>query len=83
MAHPGPDLDDTHVEASLLSQLLPDMARGLGSSSEGCLQSFQLLRLDGGARPPPLGAQVLVVILVAAPFLVRYVGALRVLGIIL
>ena len=70
MACPGPDLDDTHVEASLLSKLLSDMACGLGSSSEGRLQSFQLLCLDGGTWPPPLGTQVLVVIFVAAPFLV-------------
>lgn len=83
MGCPRPDLDDTHIEASLLSQLLPDVARGLGSSSKGRLQSFQLLCLDGCARPPSFGAQVLVVILIAAPFLVRYVGTLRVLGIIL
>ena len=79
----GPDLDDTHVEAGLLSQLLADVARGLGCGGEGGLQCLQLLGLDGGARPSPLGPQVLVVVLIAAPFLVRHVGALRVLGVVL
>ena len=83
MALWGPDLNDAHVEASLLSQLLADVARGLGRRGEGSLQRLQLLGFNGGAWPPPLGAQVLVVILVAAPFLVRYVGALRVLGVVL
>lgn len=67
---PGPDLNDAHVEAGLLSQLLADVAGGLGCSSEGGLQRLQLLGFDGGARSPSLGAQVLVVIFVATPFLV-------------
>lgn len=70
MAGRGPDLDDAHVEPSLLSQLLADVARGLGRRGKGGLQRLQLLGFDRGARPPPLGAQVLVVILVAAPLLV-------------
>lgn len=51
----GSDLDNTHVEASLLGQLLADMACGLRRSCKGCLQRLQLLGFDRGPRSPALG----------------------------
>lgn len=77
-----PHLYDPHVEAGLLRQLLPDVPSGFGGGREGRLEGLQLLGLDGGAGPPPLGPQVLVVVLVASGLLVRDVGALRVLGVV-
>lgn len=51
----GSDLDNTHVEASLLGQLLTDMACGLGCSCKGCLQRLQLLGFDRGPGSPTFG----------------------------
>lgn len=72
-------LDDPHVEAGLLSQLLPDVSGGFGGGSERRLQRLQLLSLDGGPRAAPLPSKVLVVILVVNRFLVGQGGDLRVL----
>lgn len=83
MANQGSDLDDPHVEASLLGQLLTDMACGLGCSCKGCLQRLQLLGFDRGPGSPALGTEVLVIVFIASTFLVRHVGTFRVLGIIL
>lgn len=57
-------LDDPHVEAGLLGQLLPDVSCGFGGRSERRLQRLQLLGLDGGPRAAPLPPEVLVVVLV-------------------
>lgn len=83
VANQGSDLDDPHVEASLLGQLLTDMARGLGCSCKGCLQRLQLLGFDCGPGSPALGTEVLVIVFIATTFLVRHIGTFRVLGIIL
>lgn len=76
-------LDDPHVEAGLLCQLLADMPGGLGSGRKCCLEGLKLLGFDGRARPPSLRSQVLVVVLIAAHLLVGHIGTLRVLGVIL
>lgn len=55
MANQGSDLDDPHVEASLLGQLLTDVSCGLGCSCKGSLQRFQLLGFDRGSGSPALG----------------------------
>lgn len=72
-------LDDPHVEAGLLGQLLPDVSGGFGGGSERRLQRLQLLGLDGGPRAAPLASEVLVVILVINRLLVGQGGYLRVL----
>lgn len=64
-------LDDPHVEAGLLGQLLPDVSGGLRCGRERRLQRLQLLGLDGGPRAPPLPTEVLVVVLVVRRFFVR------------
>ncbi len=72
-------LDDSHVEAGLLSQLLPDVSRGFGGGSERRFQRLQLLGLDGGARAAPLPSEVLVIVLVINRFFVGQSGYLCVL----
>lgn len=72
-------LDDPHVEAGLLGQLLPDVSGGFGGGSERRLQRLQLLGLDGGPRAAPLPSEVLVVVLVIHRLLVGQGGYLRVL----
>lgn len=72
-------LDDPHVEAGLLGQLLPDVSGGFGSRSERRFQCFQLLGLDGGSRAAPLPSEVLVVVLVINRFFVGQGGYFRVL----
>lgn len=74
-----PYLDDPHVEAGLLGQLLPDVPGGFGGGSEGRLERLQLLGLDGGPRAAPLPSEVLVVVLVVDGLLVGQGGDLRVL----
>lgn len=83
VARPGPHLDDAHVEAGLLRQLLADVARGLGRGGEGGLERLQLLGFDGGARAAPLGARVLLLVLVVGRFLVRRRRVVGLLGIVL
>lgn len=56
------NLNDSHIETRLVGQLLADVARWLGRGSEGRLQCFQLLGLDGGAWSTTLGAARLIVI---------------------
>lgn len=72
-------LDDPHVEAGLLGQLFPDVSRGFGGRRERRLQGLELFGLDGGSRPAPLPAQVLVVVLVIHRLLVGQRRDLRVL----
>lgn len=72
-------LDDPHVEAGLLGQLLPDVSGGLGGRSKRRLQRLQLFGLDGGSRAAPLPSEVLVVVFVINRFLVGQGGYLRVL----
>ena len=72
-------LDDPHVEAGLLGQLLPDVPGGFGGGRERRLQRLQLLGLDGGPRAAPLAAEVLVVVLVVHRLLVGQRRDLRVL----
>lgn len=72
-------LDDPHVEAGLLGQLLPYVSGGFGGGSERRLQRFQLLGLDGGSRAAPLPSEVLVVVLVINSFFIGQGGYLRVL----
>ncbi len=72
-------LDDPHVEAGLLGQLLPDVSGGFRGGSERRLQRLQLLGLDGGPRAAPLSSEVLVVVLVIYRFFVGQGGYLRVL----
>ena len=55
----GVHLDDSHAEAGLLGELLPDVTGGLGSLAEGSLEDLQLLGLDGGAGAPSLAARLL------------------------
>lgn len=72
-------LDDPHVEAGLLGQLLPDVSGGFGGGSERRFERLQLLGLDGGPRAAPLPSEVLVVVLVINRLLVGQGGYLRVL----
>lgn len=74
-----PYLDDPHVEAGLLRQLLPDVSGGFGGGRERRLQRLQLLGLDGGPRAAPLPSEVLVVVLVINRLLVGQGGYLRIL----
>ena len=83
VARLGPHLDDAHVEAGLLRQLLADVARGLGRGGEGGLERLQLLGFDGGARAAPLGARVLLLVLVVGRLLVRRRRVVGLLGIVL
>lgn len=46
-----PDLDDSHVEASVLTELFADVARRLGTGVVGRFQCFQLFGRDGRSRP--------------------------------
>lgn len=78
-----PHLDDAHVQAGLLCQLLADVARGLRRGGEGGLKRLQLLGFDGRARAAPLRAGVLLLVLVIGCFLVRRRGVVRLLGIVL
>lgn len=59
-------LDDPHVEAGLLCQLLPDVSRGLRGGGERRFQRLQLFGLDGGPRAPSLPDGALLVRIVAA-----------------
>ena len=52
-------LNDSHAEAGLLGELLPDVTGGLRSLAEGSLEDLKLLGLDGGARAPSLAARLL------------------------
>lgn len=72
-------LDDPHVEAGLLGQLLPDVSGGFGGRSERRLQRLQLFGLDGGSRAASLPPEVLVVVLVINGLFVGQGGDLRVL----
>lgn len=58
-----PHLDDTHVEARLLRQLLAYMPRGFWRRHEGGLERLELLGLDGGPRSAPLGPGALLLVL--------------------
>jgi len=46
-----PDLDNPHVQAGVLTQLLSDVSGRLGAVVVGLLERLQLLGRDGGARP--------------------------------
>lgn len=72
-------LDDPHVEAGLLRQLLPDVSGGFRGGGERRLQRLQLLGLDGGPRAAPLPPEVLVVVLVVDRLFVGQGCYLRVL----
>lgn len=72
-------LDDPHVEACLLGQLLPDVSGGFGGGSKSCLQRLQLFGFDGGPRATPLPSEVLVVVFVINRFFVGQGSYLRVL----
>lgn len=72
-------LDDPHVEARLLGQLLPDVPGGFWSGGKRCFQCLQLFGLDGGPWATPLPSQVLVVVLVVNGLLVGQRGYLCVL----
>lgn len=78
----APYLDDAHVEAGLLRQLLPDVTRGLGRGHESGLEGLQLLGLDGGARAAPLGARVLLLVLDVVALLVRRRAVVRLLQLV-
>lgn len=78
-----PYLDDSHVEAGLLGQLLSDMASGFGGGSEGSFEGLQLLGFNCGAGPPPLGARVLFLVLVVGGLLVRGGRVVCLLGVVL
>ena len=52
-------LNDSHAEAGLLGELLPDVTGGLRSLAEGSLEDLQLLGLDGGAGAASLAARLL------------------------
>lgn len=72
-------LDDSHVEAGLLGQLLPDVSGGFWGGSERRLQRLELLGLYGGPGSAPLPSEVLVVVLVINRFFVGQGGYLCVL----
>ena len=55
----GVHLNDSHAEAGLLGELLPDVTGGLRSLAEGSLEDLQLLGLDGGAGAASLAARLL------------------------
>ena len=55
----GVHLNDSHAEAGLLGELLPDVTGGLRSLAEGSLEDLQLLGLDRGAGAASLAARLL------------------------
>lgn len=52
-----PDLNNSHVQASLGGQLLANMATGFRSSTESVLKSIELFSFDSSARAATFGAR--------------------------
>lgn len=66
-------LDDSHGEAGLPRQLLPDVSGGFRRGRKRRLQGLQLLGFDGGPRPASFADTGLLIVLVVAHVFVRHV----------
>lgn len=76
-------LDDSHVEAGLPRQLLPDVSRRFRCSRKSRFQGLQLFGFYGGARPASFPDGALLVVLVATNVLIGQVSRFRVLAVVL
>lgn len=75
-------LNDSHVEAGLLGELLADMACWFWGGHERRFERLQLFGLDGGARAATLLAPALLLALVDVRVLVRTRGVVRLLRVV-
>lgn len=70
-------LNDSHVEAGLLRELLADVTCWFRRGHERRFERLQLFGLDGGARAAALLARALLLALVGVRVLIRARGIIR------